>query len=221
MTDQTTDRQTDQSTNQVFYKDPRSGREFKNKEELDSFMSQSSYSNVQAQSTLLSTETTQSAISGYEPAKKKPMPDFLDDPNGWAERVRTDAAESAQSIVSKADKERQQKEDLQRFYDDLFKQNPDLQKHRWVVETELNQNFNTQYAKLSVSQAMNALVTNSRSKIGSILKEAGVQEKELQSGDAAIIGSSGEPGKTQATPVKTTTFVDELLAQREKRRKQA
>ncbi len=147
----------------------------------------------------------------------KPLEDVMfNDPERYHEWSIEQAKASVRAENQKVNAER---ENTQRFWDDFYKQNPDLRDQEWVVKAKFTESF-PEISKLSVSEAMSKLANDSRGVVDTIKQKAGVRTKELPNGGATTLGTSGAavPRGTQP-PAPQVSFIDQVRAARKNRAK--
>lgn len=104
-----------------------------------------------------------------------------------------------------------------KYWNDFYAQHPDLKGQEFIVQASFNQDYPT-LGKMNVPDSMKQLAQAARTQVDNVKRAAGVVTRELPSGAARTLGSTGAPAPVVLNaPVQPKNFVQQLRDRRPKR----
>lgn len=178
---------------------------------------------------LVEKEISKPSAQTVESFQEKPVPRV--DANAvksvkeqYADMVYTDPEKAFDLVLNAAvqtiEDRSATREGEKKWWDEFYTENPDLKGAERVVRSVVGEKHG-EIGKLSLTDAKKFLATESRKFIGAIKSQFGVTETELPSGQANAFGASNGPSGAPKveTAQQPLSFVDQVKAQREKRKR--
>jgi hypothetical protein len=178
------------------------GKKFETQDEMISY-----FSELEAKNYAQQQQVQQPVVRDVEKELSELM---FEDPAAY-NRAMLEMAETR--ALEKIRKQEDERSVMDRFYS----QNPDLKDDKDIVGLVYQQNAQ-KLGRMHLDQAMDELATAARGRL-SKLRQIPSGGTQLPSGPAITTGSSGGPGVQPVVTQKTLTFVEQMEAIRQKRRK--
>lgn len=114
------------------------------------------------------------------------------------------------------------KRTMEKFYDELYEENPDLKDYSDHVQSTLTGKLN-EWSEKPLNEAKNLLAQESRKLIDRVKQNLGVKTEEVKGDRATTLPASGEqPSQSpKPAPQKVSNFFEEAQALKRKRQKLA
>lgn len=137
---------------------------------------------------------------------------LLNDPRKFASRVKEDVRNEINQVE-------QQKAGVKQYWDQFYTENPDLKDVDWHVQSVLGSKL-SELKDLPIPEASKKLAEEARRRIDLLRNKGGVRSEVLNSTNASVFPSSGEPiaKSTTSAPAENKTFVQEIYDMRQKKR---